>query len=201
MTVKGSGVTAPGPCHVLIHDFETIFSPVLHWTPERRESAVRDLTLGLALMVALAAPVPAAGTSGAAGAEETLDATDPERILALAHGYGEAALTTDNLGDPLIEGRIGEKDYDLFFYGCDEGRDCTSLTFSATWEAGDLTDEKMADWNREKRFGKAYLDQDGNATVEMSVNLHGGVTHANFDNTIDWWRLVLAEFAGYFDFE
>ncbi len=154
---------------------------------------MRDLTLGLAMMAALAAPA-------AAGAEEIIDATGPARILTAVQGYGEAALTTDNLGDPLIEGRIGEKDYDLFFYDCNEGRDCKSLTFSATWETDDLTDEMMAGWNREKRFGKAYLDQDGNATVEMSVNLHGGVTRLNLDDTIDWWRLVLAEFSDYYDF-
>jgi len=158
---------------------------------------MRDLTLGPALAAAITAAMLAAP---AAGAEETIDATDPERILAIAHSFGEAALTTDNLGDPLIEGRIGEKDYDLFFYDCNEGRDCKSLTFSATWETDDLTDEMMAGWNREKRFGKAYLDQDGNATVEMSVNLHGGVARVNLDDTIDWWRLVLAGFADYFDF-
>ncbi|MCH8168505.1 MAG: YbjN domain-containing protein [Proteobacteria bacterium] len=157
---------------------------------------MRDLTLGLAMMAVILA-APAAG----AGAEETIDATDPAQILALVQGYGEAALTTDNLGDPLIEGRIGEKDYELFFYGCTEGRGCKSLMFRAIWEAEELTDEMMANWNREKRFGKAYLDQDANANVEMSVNLHGGVSQANLDDTIDWWRLVLSQFADYFDFE
>ena len=156
---------------------------------------MRDLTLGLAL-----AAVDAAAGPAAAGAEETIDATDPERILAVARSYGEAGLTTDDLGDPLIEGRINEKDYRLFFYGCSENRDCKTLMFSADWEGGDLTDEMMAGWNREKRFGKAYLGEDGNATVEMSVNLHGGVTRVNLDDTVDWWRLVLEEFADYFDF-
>jgi hypothetical protein len=33
----------------------------------------------------------------------------------------------------------------------------------------------------------------------MNVNLHGGVTRANFDDTIDWWRLVLSEFPIYHD--
>ncbi len=154
---------------------------------------MRDLILGLALTAAIL-------TAPAATAEETIDATDPGRILAVVDTYGEAALTTDNLGDPLIEGRIGEKDYDLFFYDCNEGRDCKSLTFSATWETDDLTDEMMAGWNREKRFGKAFLDEDGLATVEMNVNLHGGVTRTNLDDTIDWWRLVMDEFADYFGF-
>ena len=157
---------------------------------------MRDPTLGLALAAAITGAML---TAPANGAEETIDATDPERILAIAHSFGEAALTTDNLGDPLIEGRIGEKDYRLLFYGCSENRDCKTLMFSAGWESGDLTEEMMAGWNREKRFGKAYLDEDGLATVEMSVNLHGGVTRANLDDTIDWWRLVLAEFADYFD--
>ncbi|MHA1529712.1 MAG: YbjN domain-containing protein [Alphaproteobacteria bacterium] len=153
---------------------------------------MRDLILGLALVAALAVPT-------AADAEETIDATGPGRILVVVQGYGEASLTTDNLGDPLIKGRIGEKSYELFFYDCTEGRDCKSLTFSATWEADGLTDGLMAGWNREKRFGKAYLDGDGNATVEMSVNLHGGVTRANLEDTIDWWRLVLAGFADFFN--
>ncbi len=157
---------------------------------------MRDLTFGLALTASITAAML---TAPAAVAEETIDATGPARILAVVQGYGEAALTTDNLGDPLIEGRIDEKDYRLFFYDCSEGRDCKTLTFEAGWEGDDLTDEMMADWNREKRFGKAYLDEDGRATVEMNVNLHGGVTRANLDDTIDWWRLVLSEFADYFD--
>jgi hypothetical protein len=33
----------------------------------------------------------------------------------------------------------------------------------------------------------------------MNVNLHGGVTRANLDDNIDWWRLVLAEFPKYHD--
>ncbi len=161
---------------------------------------MRDLTLGLALTPVIMGAITAVMLAApAAGAEETIDATDPERILAIAHSFGEAALTTDNLGDPLIEGRIGEKDYRLFFYGCSEGRNCKTLMFAADWQSADLTHEMMADWNREKRFGKAYLDEDGNATVEMSVNLHGGVTRLNLDDTIDWWRLVLAEFGDYFD--
>ena len=162
---------------------------------------MRNLTLGLALAAGITGAMLAAPANGS---EETIDATDAERILAIAQSFGEAALRTDNLGDPLIEGRIGEKDYRLLFYGCSENRDCKTLMFSAGWEGDDrtdnLTDAMMADWNREKRFGKAYLDQDGIATVEMNVNLHGGVTRANLDDTIDWWRLVLAEFADYFDF-
>ena len=164
--------------------------------PERRESDMHNLILGLALQAAILAVIPA---GSAAVADEIIDATDPARILAVVLPFGEATLTTDDLGDPLIEGRIGEKEYRLLFYDCSEGRDCSTLTFAAEWEAEDATDEMMADWNREKRFGKAYLDEDGHAAVEMSVNLLGGVTSVNLADTIDWWRLVMEEFAEYHD--
>jgi hypothetical protein len=153
---------------------------------------MRKLIIGLALAAySLPAPTAYAG--------ELIDATDPAGVLEVVRGHGDASLSKDGMGDPLIEGVIEEKDYRLLFYNCTEGRDCKSLKFSATWEAEDLTDAMMSDWNREQRFGKAYLDKEGQATVEMNVNLHGGVTRANFDDTIDWWRLVLSEFPIYHD--
>lgn len=153
---------------------------------------MRELIVGLALVAAaLMTPVAYAG--------EIIDATDPTAVLEVVRGHGDASLTKDGMGDPLIEGRIKDKDYRLFFYDCSEGRDCKSLMFCANWEFEDTTDAIMADWNRGQRFGKAYLDAEGRATVEMNVNLHGGVTRANLDDTIDWWRLVLAEFPKYHD--
>jgi hypothetical protein len=199
MIDNGPDVTTPGLCHVLFMIWKPYFRQFCAKRPERQEARMRDPTFGLALTASIMAAILAAPAAGI-GAEETIDATGPGRILAVVQGYGEATLTTDNLGDPLIEGRIAEKDYRLFFYDCSEGRDCQTLTFVAGWEGEDITDEMMAAWNREKRFGKAFLDEDGLATVEMNVNLHGGVTHTNLDDTIGWWRLVLDEFADYFGF-
>ena len=52
-----------------------------------------------------------------------------------------------------------------------------------------------------KRFGKAYLDKDGDATIELNVNLRGGVCNANFDETVGWWSTVLREFLTHIDFK
>jgi hypothetical protein len=166
--------------------------PVFEISSQERGSGMRELILGLALAAAsLTAPTAHTG--------EIIDATDPAEVLEVVRNHGEGTMTKDGMGDPLIEGRIEDKDYRLFFYDCSEGRGCKSLMFSATWEIEDLTDARIADWNREQRFGKAYLDTEGRATVEMNVNLHGGVTRANLDDTISWWRLVLAEFPKYHD--
>jgi len=160
---------------------------------------MRNLTSGLAakaaiLVLSLALAVP--GTD-AARAGEVIDATDPSGVLTVVREFGDAALAKDGMGDPLIEGRTDDREYALYFYECKENRDCKSLMFLAAREAGDLTGERMAEWNREKRFGKAYIDEDDRAAVEMNVNLHGGVTRDNLIDTLDWWRLVLAEFSDY----
>ena len=162
---------------------------------------MRNLIRGLALVTAALATVLAAILAAPAShAGETIDATDPARVLAVVRGLGEASMTRDSMGDPLIEGQLDGKEYRLYFYDCSENRDCKSLMFHAAWEAEDLTGEAMADWNREKRFGKAYIDEDGRAALEMNVNLRGGVTLANLDDTLDWWRLVLAEFPDFNNF-
>lgn len=152
--------------------------------------AAKSATLALALVLA----VPAAD---AARAGEVIDATDPAEVLTVVREFGDAALAKDGMGDPLIEGRINDREYALYFYECKANRDCKSLMFLAAREADDQTGERMAEWNREKRFGKAYIDEDDRAVVEMNVNLHGGVTRDNLIDTLDWWRLVLAEFSNY----
>ncbi len=54
--------------------------------------------------------------------------------------------------------------------------------------------EEINAWNRDKRFGKAYLDDDGDPALEMNVNLRYGVSRKNFDDTVDFWRIVLKTF-------
>ncbi len=147
----------------------------------------------MALAAAAAGSFPAPGKAGG-----TVKAVHPQSILSAAGRLGEAELVRDGFDDPMIRGRIGSKKYFVYFYGCTEGRDCTNLTFSARWKSDQFTDESMGDWNREKRFGKAYLDADGNPTVELSVNLFGGVSRENLEDTADWWRLVVTEFAEFF---
>jgi hypothetical protein len=145
----------------------------------------------LALTAALAAPT--------ALAAELIDATEPPRVLAIAQTYGDAALTTDGMGDPLIKGTLDGQGYVIDFYDCTKRRDCTTVTFQAVWETDKVSKAKMAKWNRTERFGKAYLDEDGYPTVEMNVNLRGGVSAANLNDTFDWWRLVLERFVDRYD--
>lgn len=63
----------------------------------------------------------------------------------------------------------------------------------------DVSIRDMNEWNSSKRYGKAYLDDDGDPNIEMTVNLKYGVGRDNFDDTIDWWMLTMKEFEQYID--
>jgi len=133
-------------------------------------------------------------------AQSLVYGAQPQYVLLTARAYGEADLDVDPLGDPVIRGKIEDLGYFIYFYGCSEGKACTNLMFSARWESDHYNDKSMGDWNRERRFGKAFLDEDGNPAVEMNVNLFGGVSRDNLVDTFDWWRLVLTDFADYYGF-
>jgi len=158
----------------------------------QRFSYLRILLAAILAKMALASSVALGG--------ELIGAGKPEFVLAAANRVGEAELGRDGLSDPLIRGRVGDWPYFVYFYGCKAGRDCTNLMFSARWESDHFTDKSMGDWNRKKRFGKAYLDPDGNPALELNVNLFGGVSRENLDDTFDWWSLIMGEFAEFYGF-
>lgn len=123
-----------------------------------------------------------------------VDATDPSEIVNLARGFGSANLDTDGEGDPMIIGRINGTKYAVYFYGCDDGRRCREIQFTAAWSGSDVTMSEINEWNVTTRYGKAYLDEDGDPNIEMTVNLYKGVTRENLEDTIDWWKLAMETF-------
>ena len=99
-----------------------------------------------ALMSAAASPV---------FAEQLVDATKPERLYEIARGFGSAELDKDSQGDPRISGRLDGTKYGIYFYGCVKGADCDDIQFSASWSGPKIWMEKINEWKRAKRLGKA----------------------------------------------
>ena len=156
---------------------------------------MQRLAFLLAFILSIA---PAAAQS----CSSVVDGSDPARIFQLARGHGSAEISTDNRGDPKIDGRMHGARYQIYFYGCTNGEKCTSVQFRAGFTQDQKqTVERMNEWNVTKRFGKAAIDRDGDATIEMSVNLQGGVCNANFDETLGWWSRVLREFLNFIEFK
>lgn len=148
--------------------------------------AARTVLAAAALGLALLAP-------GSLPAQDLVTAADPQKILEIARGFGSAELEAGAEGTPRISGRLGGTRYTVFFHGCTAGRDCTTIRFWTYLPAPPDALAAVNAFNRDYRFGKAYIDADGDIAIEMDVNLWAGVTPTNLDDTFDWWRVVLEQ--------
>lgn len=120
---------------------------------------------------------------------------DIDRIVEIAGAYGPAERRTDDDGTPWVRAEVDGVIYTISFLNCEQGQNCSSVQFRAWWNSeGAHTIEQMNQWNRERRFSAAYLDSNDNATIEFDVNLAGGVTAVNFDDTVQWWQAVVRAF-------
>jgi len=155
---------------------------------------VRAMILGGILAMGLAAPALAAGS-------DLLDGSNVDEILKLAKGYGDASLETQSNGDPKIKGVMDDVSYSIYFMNCTDNEDCEDLNFYAGFLDLKPKQDDINSWNRDKRFGKAYIDSDGDAVVEMDLNLEHGISTDNLKADIDVWQLVLGEYTDYIGFK
>ena len=130
---------------------------------------------------------------------DLVTASDPQSVHQAMTSYAPATLTRTEDGDPVIEAQYPEgKDaggYSVYFIDCEDGKDCRSVLFYTWWDTDEVTLDAVNDWNETSKFGRAYIDEDGNPAVEMSVNLYGGVTRDNFVDSVDWWDVLTSDFS------
>lgn len=155
-----------------------------------------------AILAALSVAIP----SGAVAAEASkcgaalVCASAPQTVVDafIAAGY-KAKLTKDSVGDPKIESAANGYDFAVYFYGCEQARNCTSIQFQIGFaDDGKNTLELANTWNRDKRFIKMAVAKDDGLTVSYDVSTLGGLTQENFADVIDWWAVMLGELNGYF---
>lgn len=121
---------------------------------------------------------------------------DPEVIEILMKDAGmPVARDTDSYGDPRIRSIVDDTRFSVYFYDCGDGP-CRSLQFTAIFDGpGSHSLALVNDWNREYRFGKAYLDVAGDPVIEMDINLaEDGVGRRNFNEVLDGWTILLSDF-------
>ncbi|HYW52084.1 MAG TPA: YbjN domain-containing protein [Gemmatimonadaceae bacterium] len=53
---------------------------------------------------------------------------------------------------------------------------------------------KVNEWNKKKRFGRAYIDADGDPCVELDYDLEGGVSDDSIKVWFDTVKLVVRSF-------
>jgi Putative bacterial sensory transduction regulator len=143
--------------------------------------------------LALAAP---------AAAQTIVTAENPGALVAIIQALGfQARLEKDSVGDPIIRSASNGADFSIQFYGCTKNKRCQSLHFSAGYDLEDGASlGTVEEWNEEQRFASAYLDDEDDPFLQMDVNLEGGVTQENFENTFDLWQDLKAAFEDHINF-
>jgi len=148
-------------------------------------TTMAGLALVLASAPAMAGPLPDGGVT----ADEVASVM---RALKLP-----VEKTTDRQGDPLILSTLGGRKFGVYFYQCQSER-CASIQCSAGYEgAASVPMVKIHDWNRTKRFGRAYADG-GTLYVEMDMDVERGATTEALANNFERWAAVMEQFPKFF---
>jgi Putative bacterial sensory transduction regulator len=86
-------------------------------------------------------------------------ASAPETVVKAMQEAGfRAKLDKDKTGDPLISSEASSYAFDIFFYGCENSKNCTSLQFQTSFGAEeDNTPEYANAWNTKYRFVQASV--------------------------------------------
>ena len=160
---------------------------------------VKVLPISLAVLCLNISSVPNAAADTPASAEYVrggmFDGSTPDRIVnfMIALGY-QAELSRDDYGDPIIYGRISSTDYAIQFYECENGEFCNSVQFVAeTAPPADLSHERINLANQKWRYVRVSI-AGATLRLQMDVNLDGGVSAINLEDTLYTWRRLLERF-------
>lgn len=139
----------------------------------------------------------ASGGGSPSGSVELIDGSSFDEMIASFDRNGfSVELTEDSGGLPMLKSTDKDEPFSVYFYSCDDNKtNCGFIQFSTGWNMDNgITLAKVEEWNSSKVWGQAYRDEDKDPWLSMAVNLKGGVTVENFDDTVDWWKFILREF-------
>ena len=146
--------------------------------------------ISLAVAAALAAQaVPASA--------QMVRAQDPQTLVKALQDAGYSAkLGTDRVGDPMITSGVSGTTFQIYFYNCTQNKDCATVQFHSGYDLRNPVDlPKINEWNRTKRFARAFLDKENDPILEMDVDLDdGGLSPALFIDDIEFWASLLGDF-------
>ncbi|KSB90829.1 hypothetical protein AS593_16970 [Caulobacter vibrioides] len=121
--------------------------------------------------------------------------TGPEVVKWLQDAGYKAELLTDKTGDPHIKSAANGVNFDIYFYDCTAKPRCKAVQFSAGFDLKTpLSAGKINEWNRDNRYLKAYIDDDGDPYVQYDVNLNAGRTIEVLDDDFGVWTSMINDF-------
>jgi hypothetical protein len=154
---------------------------------------MRAFSMFLAITLASAT---AQASDEASCKEGLICASQPETVLnAIKEAGFRAKLEKDKLGDPMISSAASGYNFEIYFYGCEKAKQCSSLQFQSSFSAEpDNTPAYANAWNSKKRFVQASVEKQ-ELQLSYDVSTIGGLNTENFADVVGWWSDMLGEFA------
>jgi Putative bacterial sensory transduction regulator len=144
------------------------------------------LAVGLVVLesaVASAGPLPPGGVTA-----------DEVALVMKARGL-PATVGKDGVGDPNITSKFNGLNFEVIFYDC-AGARCKAIQFSRGFDTDEgVTLEKLNEWNRDFRFGRAFRDNENDPYVQMDVDVELGATIESVGSNLQTWLDVMEAFA------
>lgn len=139
--------------------------------------------------LAAAAALAALGTGPLLA--QTVSATRPDSIAAVLKARGlPTELRQPEDGNPFIKSAFDDMPFLIALMNCNDDRqDCKTVQFYFGFnDRKGFSLEKLNEWNRTKRFARAYRDDENDPVLVMDVDTDkGGVPQAVFNENLDVW--------------
>lgn len=121
-----------------------------------------------------------------AASADSISRSDVTRILS-GKGYAVQEFTANS-----IKVNVGGYAVLVFVAGADS--DISFLHFVSGVRGGDLSYEFLNEFNNEVKFGRAYVDNDGDVALQMDRNATGGISAANIESDFDVFLSLISKF-------
>ncbi len=103
----------------------------------------------------------------------------------------EATITKDAAGHEIVSTVIGGVKFGVYLLDCKDDR-CGSIQFAAGWARTGGTDlARVNEWNRTKRWARAYLDKSNGVWVESDIDLTPGGSYELLNDNLATWKKTL----------
>lgn len=103
-------------------------------------------------------------------------------------------LGNDSFREPMVESYAGSTRFYVNFYECAQSRTCQNIQFRTGYATkGRVTLAQINDWSSRWRFGRMYLDPQGDVILDMDVDARRGLDAPAVDAQIERWLEVVRE--------
>ena len=92
----------------------------------------------------------------------------------------------------MIAVEVGEVTVLVGVFGSDG--DISYFTYLNDVSASQVSHQFLSRFNSEVKFGRAYIDRDGDITIQMDRNASGGISMKNIESDFDVFLLLVSKF-------